>query len=138
MVYGWLKLTTKNFYWYVSFSRCLFIDTIRCFWSLLYNLLHHNFLNVKGSKRLSPLVLVFLLSASNSPPFTLVWPEFHNCGNFKNLIHSKVWYKIKVSKIWWKFHATKSCSILFKLRIFLNKVSGKNMLKFQSNRTIFY
>ena len=42
---------------------------------------------------------------------------------------SKVWYEKKVSKFWWKFYLTKSCSILFKFWIFLDKVSGKKYVK---------
>ena len=42
---------------------------------------------------------------------------------------NKVWYEKKVSKFWWKFYLTKSCSILFKFWIFLDKVSGKKYVK---------
>ena len=34
-----------------------------------------------------------------------------------------------MSKFWWKFYLTKSCSILFKFWIFLDKVSGKKYVK---------
>ena len=44
----------------------------------------------------------------------------------------------KVSKLGWKCYLTKSCSILFKLSHFLDKVSDKNTQKFQLNPTTFY
>ena len=49
----------------------------------------------------------------------------------------KVWCKKKVSKFRRKFYLVKSCSIWFKLWHFLNKVFGKNMLRFQIIRTTF-
>ena len=50
---------------------------------------------------------------------------------------TKVWGK-KGSKFWWKFYLTKSCQIFIKLWYYLCKVFGRNMWKFQQNRTTFY
>ena len=50
----------------------------------------------------------------------------------------KVLCKKKLSKLGRKFYFTKSCSIWFELRHFLDKVYGKNMLKFSLNKTTFY
>ena len=44
----------------------------------------------------------------------------------------------KVSKFRLKFYSAKICPIWFKLRLFVDKVSDKNMVKFQQNQTTFY
>ena len=49
---------------------------------------------------------------------------------YKPAVLNKVWSIKKVSKLGRKFYLTKSCSIWFKLWQFLDKVSGKNILKF--------
>ena len=68
--------------------------------------------------------------------------QIYQCDNVSSIHYCilciKVWIKKKVSKLGWKFYLIKSCSIEFKLSYFLDKVSGKNMLRFQLNRTTFY
>ena len=100
-------------------------------WKCCYIFLHLSSPNLTGNN-LNLVFLAIKCQLSN----TLKHVCFENAEKLRICAWNKVCFKKKVSKFGWKYYLTKSSLIWLKPPHFLNKVSSKNMVRFQLIRTI--